>query len=123
METSQMERLMQEDFSWCLGSVSDMCERDPPDVKQVVTDMAFYDETAGEALDQRLVREAETEELSRFSKMGVYEHVDRQEAMRDPDGIFVNVKWVRVNKGTKQKPQIKCRLVAQELGYGTRMDE
>ena len=55
--------------------------------------------------------------------MGVYGYAEREHAMNDPDGIFVKVKWVRVNKGTRAKPQVKCRLVAQELAYGERMDE
>ena len=37
----------------------------------------------------------------------------------DPDGKFVREKWVRVNKGHK----VRCRLVAQELGLGGRLDE
>ena len=55
--------------------------------------------------------------------MGVYDYVDRQTAHQDGEGVFVKVRWVRVNKGTKTNPHMKCRLVAQELGYGTRMDE
>ena len=51
------------------------------------------------------------------------EYANRADAYNDPEGVFVNVKWVRTNKGTKHKPQVKCRLVAQELAYGTRMDE
>ena len=35
----------------------------------------------------------------------------------------MKVKRVRVNKGTPRDPVVKCRLVAQELGYGQRMDE
>ena len=123
MEVSQIERFMQEDFRWGQCDVSDMCEEIPEVVRQIVTDLTYQDENTGEALDQRLVRAGEAEELRRFEKMGVYEYVDRQEALTDPEGVFVNVKWVRVNKGTKEKPQVKCRLVAQELGYGTRMDE
>ena len=49
--------------------------------------------------------------------------MDRQTARQDGEGIFVKVRWVRVNKGTKTNPHMKCRLAAQELGYGTRMDE
>ena len=33
------------------------------------------------------------------------------------------VKWVRTNKGTAAQPNIRCRLVAQEIGYGQRIDE
>ena len=58
-----------------------------------------------------------------FSKMGVYEYVDRGVALRDEEGLFVNVKWVRVNKGTRAEPKVRCRLVAQELAYGQRQDE
>ena len=123
LEVNAMERMMQEDFRWPLHSVSDMCEAECAILKHAVVDMTYHDENTGEVLDQRLVREGEEEELSRFKKMGVYGYVDRQDAVNDPEGVFVNVKWVRVNKGTKQRPQIKCRLVAQELAYGVRMDE
>ena len=57
-----------------------------------------------------------------FKEMKVYKHVTREEARRS-GGKFVNVKWVRMNKGTKQYPQIRCRLVTQELAYGRKMDE
>ena len=33
------------------------------------------------------------------------------------------MKWGRTNKGTPQEPRVRCRLVAQELAYGQRMDE
>ena len=39
------------------------------------------------------------------------------------DGKFVKVKWVSTNKGTKDEQVVRCRLVAQELGYGQRMGE
>ena len=44
----------------------------------------------------------------------MYDYVDRQTAHQDGEGIFVKVRWVRVNKGTKTNPHMKCRLVAQE---------
>ena len=123
MEVSYCERMMQEDFTWSVHSVSDMCEQESLAAKQSVADMTYFDENTGEALDPRLVQAGEAEELQRFAKMGVYGYADRQAAYDDPDGVFVNVKWVRTNKGTKHKPQVKCQLVAQELGYGTCMDE
>ena len=51
--------------------------------------------------------------------MGVYEYVSRAQAETDDSGKFVKVKWVRVKKGEA----VRCRLVAQELGYGERLDE
>ena len=50
-----------------------MCEEMSEDAQRAVTDMNFYDETTCALFDQRLVREAEDEELHRFKKMGVYE--------------------------------------------------
>ena len=120
---SEVERLMQEDFQWGLHSISDMCDSELDVARQALADMTYFDENTGERLDPRLVAEGEAEELRRFAKMGVYDYADRAVAQSDPEGIFVNVKWVRVNKGTRDNPQIKCRLVAQELAYGARMDE
>ena len=66
---------------------------------------------------------AEKEEMSRFKTMQVYTYVNRQEAEMYDEGKFVKVKWVRVNKGCKMNPKIRCRLVAQEVAYGERIDE
>ena len=123
MEVSLMERTMQEDMKWGDKTVSDMCEPDNEDLRRAETDLKYYDENTWEELDTEKVMEAERVELERFTKMGVYDYVSREEAMADPDGKFVKVKWVRTNKGTPKEQEVKCRLVAQELGYGQRMDE
>lgn len=36
---------------------------------------------------------------------------------------MVMVKWVRIHTGTTLKPDMRRRLVAQELGYMERLDE
>lgn len=41
----------------------------------------------------------------------------------DPEGKVVKVKWVRINTGMQEHPDVRCRLVAHELGYGERLDE
>ena len=123
MEVSLMERTMQEDMKWGDKILSDMCEPDNEDLRRAETDLKYYDENTWEELDTEKVMEAERVELERFTKMGVYDYVSREEAMADPDGKFVKVKWVRTNKGTPKEQEVKCRLVAQELGYGQRMDE
>ena len=51
--------------------------------------------------------------------MGVYENVSRAEAEKDEAGKFVKVKWVRTKKGDG----VRCRLVAQVLHCGERLDE
>ena len=123
MEVSLVERTMQEDMKWDEMRVSDMCMPDDMDIRRGETDMKYYDENTWEELDPVKVVEGERAELSRFKEMGVYEYVSRETAMNDPEGQFVKVKWVRTNKGSVADQVVKCRLVAQELGYGQRMDE
>ena len=115
--------IFQDDMKWTVNIVSDLCIPEDPAIKTAMDDMAHYDENTWERLDQHLVEEGEKAELARFKKMGVYSYVRRSEAVNDLDGTFVKVKWVRTNKGTLAQPNIKCRLVAQELGYGQRIDE
>ena len=61
--------------------------------------------------------------MKRFKAHNVYGYCDREVAKWDPLGTFVKVKWVRVNKGSRENPNVRCRLVAQELAYGAKDDE
>ena len=54
-----------------------------------------------------------------FCKMGVHEYESRAEAEKDETKKFVKVERVRTKKGNG----VRCRSVAQELGYGERPDE
>ena len=123
MEVTHMEKMMQDDMPWMIGEVSDMCENQDPDLVRMEVGMEYYDENTWEPLDTKLVAMGEKDEMERFKKMGVYTYASRAEAESDENGKFVKVKWVRINKGTKDKPKVRCRLVAQELGYGERLDE
>ena len=123
MEVFLIERAMQEDMKWTDKEVSDMCMPDDENLRRVDTDLKYYDENTWEELNPEKVTAGEKAELERFNKMEVYEYVERDVAMPDPDGKFVKVKWVRTNKGTALEQEVRCRLVAQELGYGQRMDE
>ena len=118
-----LERTMQEDLLWNGKEVSDMCMKECEEVHRAVADTAYYDENTWEELDPVKVMEGEQAEMKRFQEMGVYDYASREQAMNDIEGKFVKVKWVRTNKGTKYNQIVKCRLVAQELGYGERMDE
>ena len=61
--------------------------------------------------------------MKRFKAQRVYGYCSRQDAKNDQDGKFVKVKWVRINKGSKLHPNVRCRLVAQEIAYGMKDDE
>ena len=119
METNIVERLCQDDMSWHLHNVEDMCEKEDPELQRKIADYSYFDENTWEELDPKLVAKGEQEEYERFCKMGVYEYASREEAENDSMGKFVKVKWVRTKKGEG----VRCRLVAQELGYGERLDE
>ena len=99
MEVSMVERTMQEDMRWSEGLVSDMCMPDNADLQRSEIDLQYFDENTWEELDSAKVVAAERAELKRFEEMGVYERVPRAEALNDPEGKFVKVKWVRTNKG------------------------
>ena len=119
METNIVERLFQDDMKWEVNNTADMCEKENPELQRMTADYSYYDENSWEELDPKQVLKGEREEYDRFCKMGVYEHVSREQAENDDTGKFVKVKWVRVKKGEG----VRCRLVAQELGYGERLDE
>ena len=64
-----------------------------------------YDTNTREALDPNLVKKGKDEEMMRFKEMGVYRYVIREEAHEDPNGVIIDVRWVIVNKGTREEPQ------------------
>ena len=78
--------------------------------------MKYVDEKTWEELNPERVAEGERVKPERFQKMGVCDYETREVAMNDELGKFLKVKWVWTNKGT-------CRLFAQELVYGHRMDD
>lgn len=69
-------------------------------------------------LDER----GEKAELQRFNRMRGCDDVLR-EVVHDPQGTVAKVKWVRVNNGSGENTEVRCRLVDQELGCGERVDE
>lgn len=66
-----------------------------------------------------LVIKGEREELVRFQKIGVYEQVSLEDVGQDPEGEKVIVKLVGNNKGSDEHREVRCRLVAQELGWAS----
>ena len=49
-----------------------------------------------------------------FEKMKVYDRVPREE-QRQTDGKVIGTKWIDVNKGDVDHPNIRCRLVGNEF--------
>ena len=107
MELFNMEYNIQDDMKWEINHVSDMCDPDPEVPFEMDFTNAYCDENTGENLDSNLVKAGEQEEMERFKKMKVYTYVSRREAERDPRGVFVKVKWVRINKGTRIRQKVR----------------
>ena len=66
-------------------------------------------------VEAELVTEAKRAELRQLAQMGTFSVTQTQEVNRYSDATIVGTKWVIVNKGSQQQPQIKARLCAQEF--------
>ena len=104
-----------------LMSVADVC--DPVEEKQIVESMMGIDDVSGEPPDPSLMRKARQEEMRDFGEGQENHHVLRSVAQADPEGKFIGVRWVDVNKGTKEVPKVRSRLVGQEFAHGERRDD
>ena len=94
-----------------------MCEPDPVNLEEE------WDDITGEALDVRLVKAGRMEEIGYMKQIGAWEPVLRSEVLeRNPEAKIVGTRWVQVNKGCKEKPGVRCRLVAQEFAHDKRDD-
>ena len=69
----------------------------------------------GGMLDPGLVREARQEEVGFMAKIGLYDIVPEEESWEQTGKGPISTKWVDVNKGTKEKPDVRCRLVARDF--------
>lgn len=114
--------LSQDDMVWTPDHVHDTCEPKDDDLRHAIT-QCDYDQNSWDKLDLELVRAGESGNRSRPDKCGGNGYVDRYVAMGDLEGKMAKVNWARVNKGAAQHLEVRCRLLAYELGYGERLDE
>ena len=103
-----------------LKPLADMC--DSEEEKPLTESVVETDDVSGEPMDPCLIVKARQEEMHGFKERGVYHHVPRRIAEADPEGKFIGVRWVDVNKGTKEVPKVRSRLVGQEFAHGPRRD-
>ena len=82
----------------------------------------YFDEVTHVELPAKLVREARAEDLEYFNSLLVWEVVKTQECWDVTGRPPISTKWVDVNKGDQQEYDIRCRLVAREMG-GAKSDE
>ena len=75
----------------------------------------YLDERTGLKLDVRLTKRAEAEEVEFMQKICLYDVVSNSECWEKTGKPPISTKWVRVNKGTQEAPDIRCRLVARDF--------
>ena len=74
----------------------------------------YRDEYTNEILPRSWVEAAIQVELNYFNE-NVWTGVPLQDALNDPDGKLVGCRWVVCNKNDINSPDIRARLVAQEV--------
>ena len=72
------------------------------------------DDVSGAALDPEAVRKGRQVEMDYFSGMRVYDRVPRSEQL-ETGGPIIGTKWIDINKGDAEHPNIRCRLVGKEF--------
>ena len=75
----------------------------------------FIDANTGLPLDEGLCRAARKKEIDYFKSKGVWEIRSVNEARAKMGRSPISVRWVEVNKGDDQTPNIRSRLVAREI--------
>ena len=71
---------------------------------------------------EHLINEAKKEELTNLDHMKTFHEISEEEACQLPDVVRVDARWVVTNKGTKERPKIKGRLVCREFAQKDGMD-
>jgi hypothetical protein len=72
------------------------------------------DDVSGALLDPAMVHAGRAVEMDFFNGMKVYDRVPREEQHKT-GGKIIGTKWIDVNKGDIDKPNIRCRLVGKEF--------
>lgn len=74
-----------------------------------------WDDVSGACLDPELVRAARGEELKEFGRVGVWKIRPITECVRVTGKRPIGTRWVDINKGDKEHPDYRSRLVAQDV--------
>lgn len=76
-----------------------------------------WDDVNNVFLDSEKVKEARQVEMDFFHKLGVYKRVPR-ERVKEMDGKMISTEWLDMNKGDRDKPNYRSRLVGREFNDG-----
>ena len=76
-----------------------------------------WDDLTGEELDTEAVKAARKKEIGYIDDKKVWKKILKEEAVRQGWKI-IQTRWIDVNKGDIENPEIRCRLVAKEFNTG-----
>ena len=76
-----------------------------------------WDENTGELLPPELVAASRSEELEFMKGWQVWDEVPTAECLQRTGKRPLGSRWVDVNKGDRTKPDVRSRLVAQEIAH------
>ena len=82
----------------------------------------YWDDISGKELRADLVRAARKEELTVVDEMGVWETRPLAECLRVTGKKPTKVRWVDVNKGDDETPNVRSRIVAKDFKVDARPD-
>jgi hypothetical protein len=100
-----------------VGETVEEPEEDPQgtiDEWAVSTDDISYDQYTGLPLDAELVRAGRREEIKFMELLKVWTPATLEECVAETGAQPIPTKWVEHNKGDDDRPEVRCRLVAQE---------
>ena len=89
------------------------------DVEAIMQGDAYWDDVRGGWLDKVKVHEARMEEVGFMQREHLWDVVPRNQAAGHR---IVSVRWVDTNKGTEERPEVRCRLVARDFNAGVDRD-
>lgn len=91
-------------------------------VEEGEQEMVFWNSVSGKPLDFEGVLMAREDEMQEFRKYRVYHKVPVQECYENTGKGPIGTKWVDINKGDKEEPDYRSRLVAMEIKKDSRSD-
>ena len=92
---------------------------DSQDSEEVEKLTEYYDEITGALLPPDLVEKGKQEEIKWVKEIGLYTKIPRKEA-KERGITIVPIKWVLTEKGDRDNPNVRCRLVGKELKAKTK---
>ena len=102
----------------CLGALEVGPTVEEQDAVQAAAKGGEYkdvlDRVTGEVLDGRGVAKAREEEMQYMRSLKVFEYVAEEEAREITGRPPISVDWVDTNKGDRERPVLRSRLVVQE---------